>query len=42
MVGELEVRLPRPRVRTDAAVVGLRERALALLHDGVCGAGAGA
>jgi ABC-type nitrate/sulfonate/bicarbonate transport system ATPase subunit len=41
VVGELEVRLPRPRVRTDAAVVGLRERAHALLQDGA-GAGAGA
>ncbi|HTA34820.1 MAG TPA: ABC transporter ATP-binding protein [Solirubrobacteraceae bacterium] len=41
VVGELDVRLPRPRVRTDAGVVGLRERALALLHDGARGAGTG-
>ncbi len=41
VIGELEVPLPRPRARTDAAVVGLRERALALLQDGVSGAGAG-
>lgn len=34
VVGELEVRLPRPRARTDAAVIAVRERALALLHDG--------
>ncbi len=38
VVGALEVRLPRPRVRTDAAVVSLRERALALLQDGACNA----
>jgi ABC-type nitrate/sulfonate/bicarbonate transport system ATPase subunit len=38
VVGELGVRLPRPRVRTDAAVVGL----LALLHDGARSAGTGA
>ena len=31
VVAELEVELPRPRVRTDAAVVGLRERALSAL-----------
>ena len=41
VIGELEVPLPRPRARTDAAVVALRERALALLQDGVSGAGAG-
>ena len=42
VIGELEVRLPRPRVRTDAAAVALRERALTLLQDGARGAGAGA
>ncbi|HXE46398.1 MAG TPA: ABC transporter ATP-binding protein [Conexibacter sp.] len=30
-IAELDVELPRPRARTDAAVVGLRERALAAL-----------
>ncbi len=35
VVGELEVRLPRPRPRTGAAVIALRERALTLLLDGV-------
>jgi ABC-type nitrate/sulfonate/bicarbonate transport system ATPase subunit len=40
VIGEFEVRLPRPRVRTDAAVLGLRERALTLLQDGARGAGA--
>jgi ABC-type nitrate/sulfonate/bicarbonate transport system ATPase subunit len=42
VIGELEVRLPRPRLRTDAAVVGLRERALALLQDGASSASSGA
>jgi NitT/TauT family transport system ATP-binding protein len=41
VIGELDVRLPRPRLRTDAGVVGLRERALALLQDGARGAAAG-
>jgi NitT/TauT family transport system ATP-binding protein len=31
VVAEIEVGLPRPRVRTDLAVVELRERALAAL-----------
>ena len=39
VVGELEVRLPRPRARTGATVIALRERALMLLQDGACGAG---
>ena len=30
-VAEIEIALPRPRRRTDAAVVDLRERALAAL-----------
>ena len=34
VVGELEVDLPRPRVRTDAAVIALRERALLALETG--------
>ncbi len=34
VVGELDVQLPRPRGRTDAGVLALRERALELLHDG--------
>jgi ABC-type nitrate/sulfonate/bicarbonate transport system ATPase subunit len=37
VIGELEVSLPRPRARTDATVIALRERALALLPDGACG-----
>jgi ABC-type nitrate/sulfonate/bicarbonate transport system ATPase subunit len=39
VVGELEVRLPWPRRRTEATVIALRERALALLQDGACSAG---
>jgi ABC-type nitrate/sulfonate/bicarbonate transport system ATPase subunit len=35
IVAELEVRLPRPRARTDAQVVALRERALIALGMGV-------
>jgi NitT/TauT family transport system ATP-binding protein len=34
VVGELEVDLPRPRVRTDAAVIALREQALLALGTG--------
>jgi NitT/TauT family transport system ATP-binding protein len=34
VIGELVVGTPRPRTRTDAAVVALRERALALLARG--------
>jgi ABC-type nitrate/sulfonate/bicarbonate transport system ATPase subunit len=37
VIGELEVSLPRPRARTDATVIALRERALALLQDGARG-----
>jgi NitT/TauT family transport system ATP-binding protein len=36
VIGELEVSLPHPRARTDATVIALRERALALLQDGGC------
>jgi ABC-type nitrate/sulfonate/bicarbonate transport system ATPase subunit len=32
VIEELEVQAPRPRARTDAAVIALRERALAVLH----------
>ncbi|MGA7703874.1 MAG: ABC transporter ATP-binding protein [Solirubrobacteraceae bacterium] len=34
VVGELRIDLPRPRTRTDPAVVALRERALQALHLG--------
>ncbi len=34
VIGELVIETPRPRTRTDAAVVALRERALALLASG--------
>lgn len=39
VIGELVVETPRPRSRTDAAVVALRERALALLARGSRDAG---
>ncbi|MBA2515752.1 MAG: ABC transporter ATP-binding protein, partial [Solirubrobacterales bacterium] len=32
VVGELEVGLPRPRVRSDPAILALRERAMAVLE----------
>ncbi|HWG08159.1 MAG TPA: ABC transporter ATP-binding protein [Solirubrobacteraceae bacterium] len=38
VAGEIEVGLPRPRGRTDAAVVALRERALGLLTASSAGA----
>jgi ABC-type nitrate/sulfonate/bicarbonate transport system ATPase subunit len=34
VVGELEVLIPRPRARTDATVIAMRERALKLLQVG--------
>ncbi len=34
VAGEIEVGLPRPRGRTDAAIIALRQRALELLADG--------
>jgi ABC-type nitrate/sulfonate/bicarbonate transport system ATPase subunit len=34
VIEELEVEAPRPRARTDAAVIALRERALGVLHRG--------
>jgi ABC-type nitrate/sulfonate/bicarbonate transport system ATPase subunit len=34
VIEELEVDIPRPRSRTDAAVIALRERALGVLHRG--------
>ena len=40
VIAQLEVGLPRPRARTDAAVIALRERALGVLHRGACASGA--
>jgi NitT/TauT family transport system ATP-binding protein len=34
VLAELAVELPRPRTRTDAGVIGLREQALRLLGSG--------
>jgi NitT/TauT family transport system ATP-binding protein len=42
VVEELEVDLPRPRSRTDAALIGLRERALGLLRGAPSAAMGGA
>jgi NitT/TauT family transport system ATP-binding protein len=42
VVEELEVDLPRPRSRTDAALIGLRERALELLRGAPSAAMGGA
>ena len=42
VIEELEVDIPRPRARTDAAVIALREHALGVLHRGVCASGASA
>lgn len=39
VVGELRIDLPRPRTRTDPAVVAMRERALQALHVGASGSG---
>jgi NitT/TauT family transport system ATP-binding protein len=40
VVEELEVHIPRPRARTDAAVLALRERALEALQLGASTQGA--
>jgi NitT/TauT family transport system ATP-binding protein len=40
VIDELGVDTPRPRARTDAAVVALRERALGVLHLGAAASGA--
>jgi len=40
VVEELEVHIPRPRARTDAGVLALRERALGILHLGASTPGA--
>ena len=42
VIEELEVDIPRPRARTDAEVIALREHALGVLHRGVCASGASA
>ena len=39
VIEKLEVEAPRPRARTDAAVIALRERALGILHRGALAPG---
>jgi ABC-type nitrate/sulfonate/bicarbonate transport system ATPase subunit len=40
VIEQLKVEIPRPRARTDAGVIALRERALRVLHLGACASGA--